>query len=250
MSLENQLDKLVSHFIKAYPEDATSKDLIRCLDLTLLHQDATIQQLTDIKIRAIKYHVAAVCVFSKHLSTYATLEDVRLATVINFPSGTNDVALCLKEIDTAKMLGAQEIDYVFPHTQYLAGEQKAALIHAQNIINTCKANDLTIIIIESGCFPNIHSIYELSLALIALNCDFIKTSTGTIPVGTTLSATVAIASAIKDAKKPCGLKLSGGIKSVLQAWRFQSITECIMEKTISPEWFRIGASSLLEALLI
>ena len=93
------------------------------------------------------------------------------------------------------------------------------------------------------------TIYQLCIELLTSQCDFLKTSTGKIPQGASLPAVFAILSAIKDSGKTCGIKISGGIKNPQQARNFAYLAELIMQKKISKDWFRIGASNLLGELL-
>ena len=93
------------------------------------------------------------------------------------------------------------------------------------------------------------SIYQVSRELLAIGCDFLKTSTGKISQGASLSAVFAILSAIKDARTHCGVKISGGVKASQQALKYAWLAELVMEEKINKDLFRIGASSLLEELV-
>ncbi len=91
----------------------------------------------------------------------------------------------------------------------------------------------------------------LSSEIIALGGRFLKTSTGKTPQGATLAAVFAIVSAVMDSTyaSSCGIKVSGGIKTPLQAQQYAQLAELLMGKAIHKDWFRIGASTLLEKLL-
>lgn len=227
----------------------SAEQIIPCVDLTLLDEHANLERLSKLKQDAHLNQVAAVCIYSKHLPLFQQLNSVQLATVINFPQGNECLAVVLKTIDNAIQLGANEIDYVFPYKRYLSGQKEEALSEGQAVINACKAKHLTLkIILESGTFPELQTLYELSQHLIALGCNFLKTSTGKIPQGASLSAVFTMLSAIKDMEMPCGIKISGGIKTPQQAFHYAKLAELIMNKTIDKSWFRIGASSLLNEL--
>lgn len=231
----------------------TKEQLIQTIDLTLLEPDASDEALALLQDRAQTNKVAAVCVFPQQLQRFKQLSSVNLATVINFPHGKNDLLACLAELDQARNLGAHEIDYVFSYQAYLTGNRQHALNQCDVMIQACKKHELTIkIILETGAFSSIESIYQVSKELIAFGCDFIKTSTGKTTQGATLPAAFAILSAIKDSateNTSCGIKISGGVKTPAQAKNFAHLAELMLDKKISEDWFRIGASSLLSELL-
>jgi deoxyribose-phosphate aldolase len=230
--------------------EITAEQLIHCIDLTLLDEHATPDSLAQLKHDATKYQVAAVCVFSKHLSEFQVLQPIELATVINFPQGNDEITHSLDAIEQAVLLQATEIDYVLPYQLYLAGNKSKALKNCQTIIESCKKHNLNIkIILETGALSSIETIYEVSLELIYLGCDFLKTSTGKIAQGASLSAAFAMLSAIKDTNSECGLKISGGIKTPEQAIQYAKLAEMTIHKPIDKSWFRVGASSLLHELL-
>jgi len=94
------------------------------------------------------------------------------------------------------------------------------------------------------------SIYQVSRELIETGCNFLKTSTGKIPKGASIHAAFSILSAIRDAGTKTGIKLSGGVKTPTEARQYALLAELMMGRKIKNDWFRIGASSLLDALLI
>ncbi|MFT4058611.1 MAG: deoxyribose-phosphate aldolase [Legionella sp.] len=228
----------------------TAEQLIQCIDLTLLDEQATEKELKQLKQDANHNQVAAICVYTQQLVEFHDLKDIQLATVINFPHGNEDLTASLTAIEQALLLKATELDYVLPYSLYLAGNQQKALNHCQMISELCKQHHVTLkIILETGVFTQIETIYEVSTQLIELGCDFLKTSTGKIPQGASLNAAFAILSAINDTQNICGLKVSGGIRTPKQALQYARLAELITQKTIDKHWFRIGASSLLQGLL-
>lgn len=252
MSLISQLDWVLSHLLTQYQPNRiiTAEQLVRCIDLTLLTDSPQEEQLDALHIRAQNYPIAAVCVAVEHLKRFQALPDVRLATVANFPNGSSSVSKCLTEINNAINQGAQEVDYVFPYQTYLNNDRRYALNHYETVYQYCKKNNLLFkVILETGAFNEVNTVYELSKTLIHIGCDFLKTSTGKIAQGASMPAVFAMLSAIKDTANSCGLKVSGGVKTVEQAHNFALLAELIIGKPIAHEWFRIGASSLLEQLV-
>lgn len=252
MTFEANLNTIIEQLLSYSSIGAVSKDqLIPTLDLTLLELDASNESLALLGDRARTHHVAAVCVLPEHLSHFHRSSLLHVATVVNFPYGNDELIQSLSEIDYALQLGANEIDFVFPYQAYLAGEKQRALNQCDVIIQACKKHEVTIkIIIETGAFADIETIYHISNELIAMGCDFIKTSTGKIPQGASLPAVFAILSALKEHPDvACGIKISGGVKTTKQAQDYARLAELMLGKKINKNWFRIGASSLLNELL-
>ncbi len=247
MSLEAHLNKTLEQLLSSESKPlVTAEQLIHSIDLTLLDENASIESLSELNDKAQLNKVAAVCVYSQHLSLFPTLNRV---TVINFPQGNEDLLNSLNAIDKALELGVNEIDYVLPYQLYLDGKEQEALHRCRAIIRSCKNYNLTLkIILETGAFSQMQSVYEVSKQLSGEGCDFIKTSTGKTPQGASLSAVFAILSALKDSGTNCGLKVSGGVKTPLQAYHYARLAELMLNQSIDKSWFRIGASSLLDEL--
>lgn len=249
MTIESYLNEILEVVLSGQSNASiTAEQLIHSIDLTLLDEQAPIESLFQLYQDARINKVAAVCVYSQHL--FRQLNTIRLATVINFPQGNEELIMSLKSIEKAIQSGANEIDYVLPYRRYLDGEQQETLNQCRAVIESCKKNNLTLkIILETGAFPELQNIYEVSSSLIELGCDFLKTSTGKIPQGASIPAAFTILSAIKDSGVDCGLKVSGGVKTPLQAFNYAKLAELVLGKKINKTWFRIGASSLLGELL-
>lgn len=228
----------------------TVEQLIQSIDLTLLDEHATTESLAQLRKDAQQNQVAALCIYMQHIPGFIAQTDIKLATVINFPNGAEPLEASLASIEEAALLGVAEIDYVFPYFMYLKGQTQDTLDQCHSIAQLCKKHNLVLkVILETGAFPSQQTIYTSSRELIELGCNFIKTSTGKIPVGASLSAAFAILSAIKDANTFCGIKISGGVKKPHQALHYAMLAELIIGKPICKSWFRIGASSLLGELL-
>ncbi|KTC89033.1 deoxyribose-phosphate aldolase [Fluoribacter dumoffii] len=251
MSLEIHFNQVMQVLLGSYAHrDISAQQLIHTLDLTLLDEHATTESLSRLKNKANQNEVAALCIYLNHLDQFSCHNSIPLATVVNFPQGAEDLDSSLGSIKKAMQMGVAEIDYVFPYQQYLQGEKQKALGQCGVISKLCRQNHLTLkIILETGAFPDMKSVYTASHELIELGCDFIKTSTGKLPTGASLSAAFAILSAIKESKADCGIKVSGGIKSAHEAYSYAILSELLLNKHINKSWFRIGASSLLDELL-
>ena len=224
----------------------SSSDLLPLMDYTLLNLTASRQDIEQAARLASEHQVAALCIYPEHLSYRPEPVTINTAIVINFPTGNAPLNEALNAIDLAKqhpML--HEIDYVFPYEAYWAGDEKKALSHCRAVYHHCQQNHLLLkVILETGAMNDIHLIYKLSNDILHTGCDFLKTSTGKIETGATLSAAFAILSAINDTNSSCGIKLSGGIRSLSQASSYTHLAEHLLGKKVNPHWFRIGASRL------
>lgn len=248
MSFASHLDRQLA---EARTPDIKKEQIISVIDLTLLDKKAASEDLETLQNKALQHGVAAICVYPEQLpQNWPKTAKPKRATVVNFPSGKEPIEQCLSEIDQAIEQGADEIDYVFAYTLYQNNQENEALSRCKAVIDYCKSHQLqTKIILESGAFTHLETLYQLSLDIIRLGCDFLKTSTGKIDKGASLSAAFAMMAAIRDSNKPCGIKLSGGIKTPEQASQYIHLAESMLHQTIDPSWFRIGASSLLDQLI-
>ncbi len=249
MSLELGLNEVLNQLLNCSKTSITPNQLIQCIDLTLLDETTSPERLKTLNVQAEDNHVAAICVLTEHLHVFDSQSHFQRATVVNFPQGNDVLNHSLKHITDAKKLGATEIDYVLPYQAYLEGFENQVLACCESVSKECTNNKLKLkIIMETGAFPNIQKVYEVSQQLIEIGCDFLKTSTGKIAQGASLAAVFSILRAIKDSNSSCGLKVSGGVKTPQQALHYAQLAELIIEKPISSDWFRIGASSLLDEL--
>ncbi len=250
MNFNHHLNNALAHLAHDYASKVSTYELIHCLDLTLLQNHSSKQAIQEHYTLAQQHHVAALCIYPNDLIHIPQPSSINLATVINFPQGTDNIALCLQQIEHAQNNGALEIDYVFPYAMYLQGRQQEALSHAKNIANYCYMHQLKLkVIIETGAFSSNELLYKLALALIDLEVDFLKTSTGKIAQGASYAHAFTLLSALKESQSICGLKISGGIKTTTQAQHYAFLAEFMMQKPITKHWFRIGASTLLHELL-
>ena len=254
MNLENRLTDVLRDIHSAMQAGSAmpSKDIIPLIDLTLLDTHATPYDINALAMKANHHQVAAICVLSEHLNYVSPDIHVKRATVANFPSGAMPHQRVLKTItQTATHCHVDEIDYVFPYQAYLSGNQVTALSNCHEIYTLCKQHKLTFkVILETGALPSIDMIYNLSTAIIDNGCDFLKTSTGKIPTGATIPAVFAMLAAQVDSDIPCGIKVSGGIKTTEQALSYMRLAQYMFNCTLDSSRFRLGASSLLDDILI
>ncbi|MCP0913506.1 MULTISPECIES: deoxyribose-phosphate aldolase [Legionella] len=250
MKLEQELTQYLEKILKNPMRSISAREIISVLDLTLLEEKAQPHAIENLAQIAVTHEVAAICVLPQHLHHIPATTGITRATVANFPAGDEVQEDVLKTIIQSIKLHADEIDYVFPYQNYLHGNQKLALQAVKENYELCKRHQVIFkVILETGAFPSMALIYEACLDILAQGCDFLKTSTGKTAQGATLSAAFTILSAIKESGKPCGIKLSGGVKTKEQALQYAALAEFMIGLPVNKTWFRLGASRLLDELL-
>ena len=173
---------------------------------------------------------------------------VRVATVVNFPAGTDPVERVVAVTASALAAGADEIDVVLPYPAWLAGNTEAA-VDVLTVVRQEAVGRTMKVIIESGELPGPSSIDRAAMLAIECGADFVKTSTGKTPVSATPEAAEIILEAINVSGRPVGFKASGGIRTVADAATYLDLADDIMgDGWATPATFRFGASSLLDAL--
>ena len=229
---------------------------VALLDLTELGDQATDADVTLLCARAVGHHgpVAAVCVWPRHVALAARLlggNGVRVATVVNFPAGLDDIDDVVELARSAQLDGADEIDLVLPYRALLKGDhvRPQLMVAAVRQAIASGAGATLKVILETGELVDAELIRTASEIAIRHGADFIKTSTGKTPTSATLAATQVMLRAIHDLDPAVGLKPSGGIRTLAEATAYLRQADTIMGPTwVSPATFRFGASGLLTAL--
>jgi deoxyribose-phosphate aldolase len=226
------------------------------LDLTELGDAATVADVDALCDRAVTPfgRVAAVCVWPRFVAQAAAAvagTGVRVATVVNFPSGTEALDEVVAQTDAALADGADEIDLVLPYRALVNGRSDAASAMVVAIRSVVPQRDhLLKVILETGELPDARTIDSAARLAIRSGADFVKTSTGKTPVSATLEATGIMLAAIRDLDPMVGLKPSGGIRTLADADAYLHQADEVMgPRWVSPSTFRFGASGLLNALL-
>lgn len=228
-------------------------DLIRLLDLTRLVENDTSDAVADFCKKATTPvgPVAAVCVYPEFVTiAKRTLlgTNIPVATVANFPTGNETLSAVTATIQSSLGDGADEIDVVIPY-QYLITN---SIDYIKHFLTHCRAltqHHILKVIIESGELNRDQII--LATTLVAeCGADFVKTSTGKVPIGATIEACDAILSVLSKRQNPPGIKLSGGMNTPEQAETYLTcITNVMGNDWISKDHVRIGASRLLDVCL-
>ena len=222
------------------------------LDLTSLNESDTEADIEQLCRRAIEYGTAAVCIYPQFVPMARDLlrgTGVRLATVANFPHGSDDIVRAAEECAAAAEAGANEVDVVAP----IDAIREHDIGMVSELVAACRtaASETTLkVILETGVLAEPMLIGGAARAAVMAGCDFLKTSTGKAPVGATLEAAAVLLAVIDEADGKVGFKAAGGIRTARQAASYLYLAE----QLINPSWaststFRFGASSLLDDLV-
>jgi deoxyribose-phosphate aldolase len=203
-------------------------------------------------------HAAAICVYPDLVET-ALAEvagsGVKIASVATaFPSGRSSLEVKLADTRIAVSAGADEIDMVIDRGAFLAGRYGVVFEQIQAIKEACGAARLKVIL-ETGELATYDNVRRASWLALLAGADFIKTSTGKISPAATLPVTHVMLQAVRDWRDLTGeqraVKPAGGIRNAKDAIRYLvAVKEVAGPEWLDPHWFRFGASSLLNDLIM
>jgi len=202
--------------------------------------------------------VAAVCVYPNHVKTAKTAlgnSGIKVASVATaFPSGNSSLKVKLADTKLAIDNGADEIDMVISRGEFLSGNSKFVYDEIATIKAAC-GNARLKVIFETGELSTLDNIRLVSEIAMQAGADFIKTSTGKIQPAATMPVTLVMLHAIKDyhekTGKMVGMKPAGGISTSKQALQYLvMLYETLGGAWMTNEWFRFGASSLANDILL
>jgi deoxyribose-phosphate aldolase len=201
--------------------------------------------------------VAAVCVYPTLVpAAVAALEHspVKVASVAGaFPSGLSPLPVRLADIEAAVAAGADEVDIVLDRSTFLSGD--LATVHRDLVASVAAAEGRPVkVILEVGELVTMERIHTAALLSLAAGARFVKTSTGKIPAAATPESVACMAHAVHrfeaETGRSAGIKVAGGVRTFADAARYAAIVAAVLgDDRIEPARFRIGASSLLDALL-
>jgi len=202
--------------------------------------------------------VAAICIYP---SLIAEAKDalkgslVKVASVATaFPSGQTFRDIKLAETREAVAAGADEIDMVIDRGAFLAGDYATVFDEIVDVREACGAAHLKVIL-ETGELETYDNVRRASVLAMAAGADFIKTSTGKVTPAATLPVTLVMLEAIRDFERATGrrvaMKPAGGIRTAKEAIQYLVVLyETLGPRWMTPDWFRFGASSLLNDVLM
>jgi deoxyribose-phosphate aldolase len=202
--------------------------------------------------------VAAVCVYGDLAGVAREAlqgSDVHVAAVATaFPSGRAGRAVKIADVKDAVADGADEIDMVIDRGAFLAGRYLDVFDEIGAVKGACGSAHLKVIL-ETGELVTLDNVRRASWLAMLAGGDFIKTSTGKISPAATLPVTLVMLEAVRDFRaatgRQIGVKPAGGIRTTKDAIKhLVMVNETAGPDWLSPDWFRFGASSLLNDLLL
>ncbi|MEV6860405.1 deoxyribose-phosphate aldolase [Streptosporangium subroseum] len=202
--------------------------------------------------------VAAVCVYPDLVPSAVDAlkgSGVKVASVAtSFPSGRSSLDVKTTETAFAVAAGADEIDMVIDRGAFLAGDYVKVFEEIVAIKAACGAAHLKVIL-ETGELSTYDNVRRASWLAMLAGGDFIKTSTGKVQPAATLPVTLIMLEAVRDflatTGRKVGVKPAGGIRTTKDAVKMLVlVNETVGEGWLSPDWFRLGASTLLNDLLM
>ena len=232
------------------------RQIVSLIDLTNLNDDCDSKAIETLCAQANTPAgcVAALCVWpafvSEVKSRLCDSTPVKIATVVNFPSGDEALNTTCEAIDMALKNGADEIDYVLPYRELINGNINHAASSIKKIRSHTPDHTQLKVILETGALEHSNLIRLAANTAIDQGADFIKTSTGKVSVNATPRAAEIMLDAISNSKKNIGFKAAGGIKTIDDANLYLKLSE----ERFGLEWadsshFRFGASGLLQNVL-
>ena len=231
--------------------------ILSLIDLTNLSDECTESDVVTLCRRARGEHgsVAAVCVWPRFVSTAVReLQGTAVATVVNFPHGTDPIDKVLADVAACVADGADEIDLVIPFRSLSDGDvgDHAVVQMVAKVKQSLPDTVLLKTILETGELGTIAAVEHASSLCIASGADFIKTSTGKTRVSATPRVVEAMLEVLRRTPRidrRVGIKPSGGIRTVDDACEYLRLADRIMGPDwVSPSTFRFGASALLDAV--
>ncbi|AIA69603.1 deoxyribose-phosphate aldolase [Pectobacterium atrosepticum] len=231
------------------------------MDLTTLNEDDTDEKVTALcrQANSPAGKTAAICIYPRFIPLAKKIlreqgtPDIRIATVTNFPHGNDDVDIAVAETRAAIAYGADEVDVVFPYRALIAGNAQIGFELVQACKAVCQdAHVLLKVIIETGELKQETLIRQASEIVIDAGADFIKTSTGKVPVNATPESASIMLKTIRDkgVGEYVGFKAAGGVRNAEDAAIYLQLADDIMgAEWANAQHFRFGASSLLASLL-
>ena len=260
---ESATDILAKHFDENNNIEVW-KQCLHSIDLTTLNGEDTTEKVEKMAQAVNEFedhfpeipNVAAMCVYPALVQTAAdTLtESIGIAAVAaGFPASQTFIEIKVAEAAMAVAAGATEIDIVISIGKFLEGNYQEVFDEISEVKAAIQDAHLKVIL-ETGALKTAENIYKASILAMAAGADFIKTSTGKVPVNATPEATYIMCQAIKAWKEKTGVKVcykpAGGVSTTAEAVQhYTLVKEILGEDWLNNESFRFGASRLANNLL-
>ena len=266
VGVNERVARFQTRSIKKTSKIEALKLILSMIDLTTLEGQDTPGKVHQLCQKAIHLHdsmpglphVAAICVYPTMVAVAKEAlqgNDINIASVATaFPSGMSTLSVKLDDTRMAVAAGATEIDMVISRGAFLAGDYRYVFDEIVAVKAACGEAHLKVIL-ETGELGTLDRVRRASVLAMYAGADFIKTSTGKIQPAATMQVTLIMLQAIsdfyRDTGKMIGMKPAGGIStSKLAIHYLVMLHETLGNAWMTPEWFRFGASSLANDVLM
>jgi deoxyribose-phosphate aldolase len=266
VGVNERVARFQSRSIKKSSKVEALKLILSMIDLTTLEGQDTPGKVRQLCQKAIHLHdampglphVAAVCVYPTMVRVAReTLQgyDINVASVATaFPSGQSTLDVKLDDTRMAVEAGADEIDMVISRGAFLSGDYRYVFDEIRAVKEACGDAHLKVIL-ETGELGTLDRVRRASVLAMHAGADFIKTSTGKIQPAATMQVTLVMLQAIRDyfreTGRMVGMKPAGGISNAKLAIHYLvMLRETLGNAWMTPQWFRFGASSLANDVLM
>ena len=265
VGLEARAASLATRSIKTTSKQWAIDLAISMVDLTTLEGADTPGKVRALSAKALRPDptdascpsAAAVCVYADMVGTVREVvgDQLHVAAVATaFPSGRAALDIKLADTQDAVEAGADEVDMVIDRGAFLAGNLDK--VHDEIVAVKAAAGTAHLkVILETGELQTYDNVRRASWLAMEAGANFIKTSTGKIQPAATLPVTLLMLEAVRDYRiatgRQVGVKPAGGIRTSKDAIRYLVVVnEIAGDDWLHPDWFRFGASSLLNDLLL
>ncbi len=251
---------------KSYETTDVYKFCYSAIDLTTLSCNDSEESVTEFARKAVAFYtqyphipnVASICIYPPFVETVGIAVDgtpMRITSVSGgFPSSQTFLEVKMLETAMAVENGADEIDIVVNVGKVLQGHYDEVANEIEVLRGEAGEDVVLKVILETGALKTPELIRRTALLAMFAGAEFVKTSTGKIDVAATPEAAVVMCHAIKDyyqqTGRMVGFKAAGGVRTASDAVLYYTIVRSILgEQWLTPQFFRIGASSVANALL-
>lgn len=258
--LNDRIESILSKARNTIDLQTAYRQILNLIDLTTLEGADTHEKAANLAKQACSYssveknisNVAAVCVYPTLVKTVKqnlSDDNVGVASVAGaFPAGQSPIEIKIAEVKYAVDQGADDIDMVISRGSFLEGKYEVVQEEVKAIKEACGKAHLKVIL-ETGELTSVENIRKASELSILGGGDFIKTSTGKIPVAATLQSMLVMLDTIKEyhlkTGKKIGIKPAGGISEPEVALDYYLLVrEVLGNEWLNNSLFRIGASRL------
>ena len=263
---EERVSRLFSRSIKKDSKVQALKMILSMIDLTTLEGKDSPGKVKQLCYKAAHLHdqhpglpaVAAICVYPNMVPVAKVAlvgTNIKVASVATaFPSGMTNLSTKLKEVRSVVDAGAEEVDMVISRGKFLSGDLEFVGDEVAQIKDACGAAKLKVIL-ETGELVTLDNVRRASDLVMHAGADFIKTSTGKINPSATPVVVLTMLEAIRDHYLQTGYKIgmkpAGGVSTAKQGIQYLvMVRETLGQGWLTPDLFRIGASSLANDVLM